>query len=426
MSAPAISVHGLSKLYRLGELGTGSLAHDLNRWWHRVRGREDPYSTIGRVNDRESTAQDDYVWALQDINFEVAQGRVFGIIGNNGAGKSTLLKILSRVTSPTRGEVRVRGRLASLLEVGTGFHGELTGRENLFLNGAILGMRRHEIAAKLDEIVDFSGVGAYLDTPVKRYSSGMYVRLAFAVAAHLEPEILVVDEVLAVGDVEFQKRCLGKMQNVAGSGRTVLFVSHNLAALRSLCHDGMVLRHGRMIGTGEINAMVDLYLQASRQTQPQVRWDDAAKAPGDELMRLRAVRVCHGQQADSAIRIDQPIHIEVEYDLLASHPHISTSIHLLTEGVCAFVAGSQSQAREPGRHLDRYLIPAHLLNACHYSLNVFLIASATQWRVMRNDVLAFEATEPARQGAYQGGIIGTVRPHIDCEHLTLNPTHPSP
>ncbi len=423
MSQPAISVHGLSKLYRLGELGTGSFAHDLNRWWHRVRGREDPYSLIGKVNDRSSRGNSDYVWALQDLDFEVPQGRVFGIIGNNGAGKSTLLKILSRVTAPTRGEVRVRGRLASLLEVGTGFHPELTGRENLFLNGAILGMRRREIASKLDEIVEFSGVGAYLDTPVKRYSSGMYVRLAFAVAAHLEPEILVVDEVLAVGDVEFQKRCLGKMQNVAGSGRTVLFVSHNLAALRTLCQDGMVLRHGRMMGSGEINAMVDLYLQTSRQSLPEVRWDNPASAPGDDLLRLRAVRVVNAQEPSAVVRIDQALHLEVEYDLLAAHPHISSSIHVLTQGSCAFVAGSTPKPLEPGRYLHRYVIPAHLLNACHYSINIFLIASATQFRVIQREVLDFEATEPARQSDYQGGIIGAVRPAIDCEHHPITPTH---
>ena len=223
-----IKVESLSKQYRLGQVGTGALSHDINRAWHRLRGKEDPYLRIGETNDRSTTGGSDYVWALKDINFEVHQGEVLGIIGRNGAGKSTLLKILSRTTAPTTGSIKVKGRIASLLEVGTGFHPELSGRDNIFLNGAILGMTRQEIKSKFDEIVDFAGVERYIDTPVKRYSSGMYVRLAFAVAAHLEPEILVVDEVLALGDAEFQKKALGKMKDVSeNEGRTVLFVSHN-------------------------------------------------------------------------------------------------------------------------------------------------------------------------------------------------------
>ena len=222
MSDTVIKVENLSKQYRLGVVGTGTITHDLNRWWHKVRGKEDPYLKIGEANDRAITGGSEYVWALKDINFEVKQGEVLGIIGKNGAGKSTLLKLLSRVTTPTTGEIKAKGRIASLLEVGTGFHPELTGRENIFLNGAILGMTKVEIKVKLDEIIDFSGTTRYVDTPVKRYSSGMRVRLAFAVAAFLEPEILIVDEVLAVGDAEFQKKAIGKMQEVAkGEGRTV-------------------------------------------------------------------------------------------------------------------------------------------------------------------------------------------------------------
>ncbi|MBA3987179.1 MAG: ABC transporter ATP-binding protein, partial [Flavobacteriales bacterium] len=220
-----LKAENISKQYRLGTVGTGTLSHDLNRWWHAVRGKDDPYLQVGGVNDRSEKATEDYVWALRDINFEVQEGEVLGIIGKNGAGKSTLLKILSRVTSPTTGEIKTRGRIASLLEVGTGFHPELTGKENIFLNGAILGMTRTEIRSKIDEIISFSGCEMYIDTPVKRYSSGMRVRLAFAVAAHLEPDILVIDEVLAVGDAEFQKKAIGKMQDISkGEGRTVLFV----------------------------------------------------------------------------------------------------------------------------------------------------------------------------------------------------------
>ncbi|MBC7383805.1 MAG: ATP-binding cassette domain-containing protein [Bacteroidia bacterium] len=256
-----IKVENLSKQYRLGNVGTGSLIHDLNRSWLRLRGKEDPYLKIGEENDRTIKGSSDYVWALKDINFEVKQGEVLGIIGRNGAGKSTLLKILSRTTTPTTGSVKIKGRVASLLEVGTGFHPELSGRENVFLNGAILGMSKTEIKRKFDEIVDFSGVERYIDTPVKRYSTGMYVRLAFGVAAHLESEILIVDEVLAVGDAEFQKKCLGKMKDVSSrEGRTVLFVSHNMAAVQKLCDTGIILKFGQVNLCGKIDEVINKYL----------------------------------------------------------------------------------------------------------------------------------------------------------------------
>ena len=256
-----IKVENLSKQYRLGDVGTGTLSHDLKRWWYQVRGKEDPYLRIGEANDRTRKGDSDYVWALKDINFEVKAGEVLGIIGRNGAGKSTLLKILSKTTKPTTGSIKVKGRIASLLEVGTGFHPELTGRENIYLNGAILGMTRREIQSKFDEIVDFSGVERYIDTPVKRYSSGMYVRLAFAVAAHLEPEILIVDEVLAVGDAEFQKKCLGKMRDVStNGGRTVLFVSHNMAAITDLCMESVLLNQGSIELIATTKEVINLYV----------------------------------------------------------------------------------------------------------------------------------------------------------------------
>ena len=260
--ATAIEFNHVGKQYRLGLVSTGTISHDLNRWWQTaILRREDPYLKIGSVNDRTMKADSDYVWALRDIDFKVEQGDVVGIIGKNGAGKSTLLKLLSKVTGPTVGTIRAHGRIASLLEVGTGFHQEMTGRENIFMNGAILGMTKQEIAAKLDEIVDFSGCERYLDTPVKRYSSGMMVRLGFAVAAHLDPEILVVDEVLAVGDAEFQKKAIGKMQDVSkGEGRTVLFVSHNMASIRQLCTTGVLLENGMVKLKGDIENVVDTYL----------------------------------------------------------------------------------------------------------------------------------------------------------------------
>ena len=259
-----ISFENVGKQYRLGVIGTGTLSQDLNRWWARVRGKEDPFLKIGDTNDRTQKGDSRFVWALRDINFKVEQGDVVGIVGKNGAGKSTLLKILSRVTSPTTGDIRIKGRIASLLEVGTGFHPEMTGRENIYMNGAIMGMTKAEIRSKFDEIVDFAGVAKYVDTPVKRYSSGMMVRLGFAIAAHLEPEILVVDEVLAVGDAEFQKKAIGKMQDVSrGEGRTVLFVSHNMAAVKSLCTRGVIIKNGLIDYTGDINSTVERYLTES-------------------------------------------------------------------------------------------------------------------------------------------------------------------
>jgi lipopolysaccharide transport system ATP-binding protein len=258
-----ISVEHLSKMYRLGRVSSGSFGHDLKRWWASVRGKEDPFTIIASENDRTQRASEsEYVWALKDVSFELSKGDVLGIIGRNGAGKSTLLKMLTRVTLPTTGNIKARGRIASLLEVGTGFHPDLTGRENIFLNGAILGMRKSEIKKKFDEIVDFSGVDRYIDTPVKRYSSGMYVRLAFGVAAHLESEILIIDEVLAVGDAEFQKKCLGKMGDIANrEGRTVLFVSHNIAAVKQMCNKGLFLANGRPLSFGKVSDVIDLYAQ---------------------------------------------------------------------------------------------------------------------------------------------------------------------
>lgn len=259
MSEIAIKLENISKQYRLGHIGTGTLSHDLNRWWSLFRGKEDPSLKIGS-NNNLSKVDSNYVWALKDINFEIKKGEILGIIGKNGAGKSTLLKLLSKVTGPTTGQIKVDGRIASLLEVGTGFHPELTGRENIFLNGAILGMRKSEINKKLDEIIDFAGVSKYVDTPVKRYSSGMYVRLAFAVAAHLEPDILVVDEVLAVGDVEFQKKAIGKMKDVSqGEGRTVLFVSHNMSSIQNLCKTGIILENGLLKLQSNINDVISRY-----------------------------------------------------------------------------------------------------------------------------------------------------------------------
>lgn len=286
-----LKAENISKQYRLGQVGTGTLSHDLNRWWHQVRGKENPYLKIGDTNDRSTKGSSDYVWALQDINFEVERGEVLGIIGKNGAGKSTLLKILSKVTAPTTGSIKSRGRIASLLEVGTGFNSEMTGRENIFLNGAILGMTKKEIASKLDEIIDFSGCERYIDTPVKRYSSGMTVRLAFAVAAFLEPEVLVIDEVLAVGDAEFQKKAIGKMQDISRQGgRTVLFVSHNMAAVKSLCTSGIVLEHGKVVFEGNQNESVEFYLKRTK-SRSEINLIDRKDRLGTGKLKVKYVEL---------------------------------------------------------------------------------------------------------------------------------------
>jgi lipopolysaccharide transport system ATP-binding protein len=280
MSKTVIKVESLSKQYRLGEIGTGSLSQDLKRSWARMRGKEDPFLQVGETNDRTSKGTSEFVWALKDINFEVKQGDVLGIIGRNGAGKSTLLKVLSKTTQPTIGTIKVSGRLASLLEVGTGFHPDLTGRDNIFLNGAILGMTKKEIKRKFDEIIEFAGVERYVDTPVKRYSSGMYVRLAFAVAAYLDPEILIVDEVLAVGDLDFQKKAIGKMKSVSlEEGRTVLFVSHSMAAVKNLCTTGIIMQNGTVINQGTAKEMVDFYLSN------YVQFDSSSKIIIDKTHR---------------------------------------------------------------------------------------------------------------------------------------------
>lgn len=260
-----IKIENISKQYRLGEVGTGTISHDLNRWWHKIRGKEDPYKLITETNDRTKNGESNYVWALEDINFNVKEGEVIGIIGKNGAGKSTLLKILSKVTGPSKGRITINGRIGALLEVGTGMHDELTGKENIFLNGAILGMTKKEIKQKFDEIVEFSGIAKYINTPFKRYSSGMRVRLGFAVAAFLEPEILIVDEVLAVGDADFQKRAIGKMQEISkGEGRTVLFVSHNMGSIKSLCDRTILLENGQIIFDGDTNDCINKYLSNSK------------------------------------------------------------------------------------------------------------------------------------------------------------------
>jgi lipopolysaccharide transport system ATP-binding protein len=313
MSDRVIKAENLSKLYHLGIVGTGTLTHDLNRWWKmNINGQPDPYAKVGETNDRAHKGKSEFVWALNDINFQVKHGEVLGIIGRNGAGKSTLLKILSKVTSPSIGSVKIKGRIASLLEVGTGFHPELTGRENVYMNGTIMGMNKREIDLKFDEIVDFAGVERYIDSPVKRYSSGMMVRLGFAIAAHLEPEILIVDEVLAVGDAEFQKKCLGKMNNISKKdGRTVLFVSHNMSSIASLCKRGMVFADGKLVYNGLIDKAIEHYYESQKHFDNKID----LKKNQNKIIQLSAIRIYNSLNIETnRLWFQENFHIELEIE----------------------------------------------------------------------------------------------------------------
>jgi lipopolysaccharide transport system ATP-binding protein len=329
MSDTVIKVENLSKRYVLGNIGSGSLSQDLNAAWARFRGKEDPNA---KLDSKSFDPKNPEFWALKNISFEVAQGEVLGIIGKNGAGKSTLLKVLSRITSPTSGQYKVKGRIASLLEVGTGFHPELTGRENLFLNGAILGMNKSEIKSKFDEIVEFSGVSKFIDTPVKRYSSGMYVRLAFAVAAHLEPEILIVDEVLAVGDAEFQKKCMGKMKDVSGQGRTVLFVSHNIAAIKSLCSKGLYLQNGQVLKSGLIEPVITEYLAENKKIAETGEIpDDFKRVYGNGDARFRKVYISDYQNnVMKQLPFGEKFKIHLEFDAVKDLTETTVSVMIGT------------------------------------------------------------------------------------------------
>lgn len=409
----AIIAHNISKQYRLGEVGTGTLSHDLNRAWAKLRGREDPFLKIGESNDRSTKGGSDYVWSLKDINFEIEKGDAVGIIGRNGAGKSTLLKLLSRVTKPTTGHFEVQGRIASLLEVGTGFNPEMTGRENIFLNGAILGMRRQEIKRKFDEIVDFAGVERYIDTPVKRYSSGMYVRLAFAVAAHLESEILIVDEVLAVGDAEFQKKCLGKMGDVSkGEGRTVLFVSHNMAAVRNLCQNSIVLEMGKIVFRGNTDKAMDFYTNIDREIKSKINWEKES-APGNDSGQIISIEA---KSAAIDFYIEEEICIETVFSNAVKGQTLNISISLF-DSDDVYILSSPNLHRikyKKGLHKSTCYIPKNLLNTGRYYLTVLLVGENFQILAQVNKVIAFDVSEIGlNRGQYFGAWRGAVRPILN-------------
>jgi len=381
MARTVIKIENLSKLYRLGEVGTGTISHDLNRFFARVRGKEDPFAKIGQTNDRTKNAKKgEHVWAVKDVNLEIKEGEVLGIIGKNGAGKSTLLKLLSRITAPTTGSYKIKGRMASLLEVGTGFHPEMTGRENIFMNGTIMGMRKWEVASKLDEIVEFAGVAKYLDTPVKRYSSGMMVRLGFAVAAHLEPEILVVDEVLAVGDAEFQAKAIGKMQDVSmGEGRTVLFVSHNMNAVQQLCNRGIILDRGqKILDTNNIKQVIDSYLFGDDNSAKKSFWKKTEQRKKNryiDIFEFYVENLCPGRSQNFISR-GEMICVVVRFVAEELSPLLEIGCHLYnSENELIFITHQTDVEKKAwpimgvGENTLTFSIPSYLLNEGDYRLD---------------------------------------------------------
>ena len=427
--ATAIEFNHVGKQYRLGLVSTGTISHDLNRWWQTaILRKEDPYLKIGSVNDRTQKADSDYVWALRDIDFKVEQGDVVGIIGKNGAGKSTLLKLLSKVTGPTVGTIRARGRIASLLEVGTGFHPEMTGRENIFMNGAIMGMTKQEIAAKLDEIVAFSGCEKYIDTPVKRYSSGMTVRLGFAVAAHLDPEILVVDEVLAVGDAEFQKKAIGKMQDVSrGEGRTVLFVSHNMTSVKSLCKHGIILKDGMLLESGDIDPIVTRYLRGDSAIDNYKVYNEPLKGKnGFELLEI-GVRPKGGQFTD-VMRVTDDLEVVIRYRLTQPHEKFWITMHMKNEqGERMFSTGGGGRCydtrHEAGEYEQICHLPKDFFNWGSYAFDfmAFSQPSNIECLMHEQDFISFTlANRAIAIGGWMGKEPGDITPKFDYTEKKLS------
>ena len=416
MSEIILKATNISKQYRLGLVGTGTISNDLNRWWSKVRGKEDPFLKIGEANDRSTKGKSDYVWALKDINFEVKRGEVLGIIGKNGAGKSTLLKILSRVTSPTTGEIKTNGRIASLLEVGTGFHPEMTGRENIFLNGAILGMTKAEIRSKIDEIIDFSGCERYIDTPVKRYSSGMTVRLAFAVAAHLEPDILVIDEVLAVGDAEFQKKAIGKMQDISrGEGRTILFVSHNMAAVETLCTRAISLENGVIVDEGNPTNIISNYLSKNSISNRILNFESLDKAIGNDKIKILYAGIENASSDDinDVIDVTSAIDFRLKIINLTESKLISLGYDLRTiKGDVVFGSGSKFDSDLQLVTELKCEIPANFLNNNVYQIHLYIHTANRNELFQDTEFLTFEVKDIKRESGYLGKVNGLIRPEL--------------
>jgi len=452
-----ISVENLAKSYRLGQIGAGTFREAIARGWHRMRGRDPEewlgtldsdvegsrdYASFRRAQERSGAwretketsrssirhTENGYLWALRDVSFNVEQGEILGVIGKNGAGKSTLLKILTRITEPTQGRAVLRGRTASLLEVGTGFHPDLTGRENVYLNGTILGMTRREITSRFDAIIDFSGIEPFIDTPVKRYSSGMYVRLAFAVAAHLEPEILLVDEVLAVGDIAFQRKCIGKMSDISSEGRTVLFVSHNLASIVAMCSRCLVVDEGRIAYDGDPDEAVRRYLGLNESVAGDIRWDEGAPCPETDAVRLRRVRVYQDGEALPSGAVDRmrETYIEIEYEAKRGGDHLMPAIwlkeHTGTPVLCsANVPGFNliqdawyDRAYEKGIYRSVCTIPACFLNARGYLVTAIIGDTNGMAHIHEEDLLSFVANDLGDSGRPRGAsdVLGVIWPKL--------------
>ncbi len=412
MSDVIISVENVGKKY--------AILHQQERAPYKTLRETLIKSTAGLFRRRDESQHGrthEEFWALKNISFEVERGKVLGIIGRNGAGKSTLLKVLSRITQPSQGRITLRGRVASLLEVGTGFHQELTGRENIFLNGSILGMSHAEIRSKFDEIVAFAGVEKFLDTPVKRYSSGMYVRLAFAVAAHLEPEILVVDEVLAVGDAEFQKKCMSKMQDVAsGTGRTVLFVSHNMIAVQSLCEQAVLLERGHLKSAGPAASVIASYLSESMESNQAVTWDDPEIAPGNSIVRIRCISVTDGNDPGSrSLSMQTEIRIETEYTVHESNFLLHITYHLVNDqGITVLTTWSKPTVHSAGSYRAICRIPGNLLNSGGYFLKLIIVENENSAIYWKEDIVSFNVIDTAeRETAYMGREPGIVQPILE-------------
>ena len=431
MSRTVIHVEGLGKRYRIDQgVRQNALSHligdALSAPARLLRGAGNHNSGLNRrrnsVSSSAGPANGDspYIWALKDVSFDVKEGEVVGLIGRNGAGKSTLLKILARITRPTEGNAEIRGRIGSLLEVGTGFHPELTGRENVFMSGAILGMRAAEIRQKFDEIVAFSEVERFLDTPLKHYSSGMQMRLAFAVAAHLEPEILLVDEVLAVGDASFQKKCLGKMGDISKQGRTIVFVSHNMVALRKLCPRAIRLEGGQIVESGDSNAVVGHYLQGNMDARLETEWEDPKTAPGDHRVRLRSVRVIPKYASDGVITVHTPLCIEFTYWNYVADAVLHVSmIFNDAEDTCVFNTGSGHKPLPAGLIRHTLEIPGDFLNTGSYHINVMIVKDGSVGILLQNKTVAFEVVEGEVAGNWYGRVPGAVRPKFQWKTDTV-------
>jgi lipopolysaccharide transport system ATP-binding protein len=423
MANIAIKAENISKQYRLGEVGTGTLTHDLNRLWHKLRGKENPYLKIGDVNDRSIKGESDYVWSLRDINFEINTGDAVGIIGRNGSGKSTLLKLLSKVSRPTTGNFKVNGRIASLLEVGTGFNPNLTGKENVYLNGAILGMNRQEITRKFDEIVDFSGVERYINTPVKRYSSGMYVRLAFAVAAHLESEILIVDEVLAVGDAEFQRKCIGKMGDVSkGEGRTVLFVSHNTAAVKSLCSNGILLNKGAVEHRGDIDSCVSLYFGGGNKSVPNAKFFKDIFLNG--VFNLEQISICADGKSNSDILVEtDALKLTTTINILSNEPqryHLTYLIYSEIGDPLFTFSSKNNVPLHQGLNNLSCIFPSEFLQSGSYYLSLYVVIDKRASVFVEREIFHFNIVDRVRDlGVFMGREPGYIRPKFNWKNDLL-------